>query len=153
LKALIHLLAVALLALACGPAVAEPCDDAIHPVPAPPAMAAISQDMAVGSGDTWFFPPTTGTLSQGVHWDGKQYFMKLGIWTTMSRPPVVTVTRRDGTLGSASFSPTSAGLPGPLPTSLMFPSVGCWDVKAEGATGIATAVIKVDPSIPTDRPR
>jgi hypothetical protein len=47
-------------------------------------MAAIGQDMAVGSGDTWFFPPTTGTLSQGVHWDGKQYFMKLGIWTTMS---------------------------------------------------------------------
>ena len=132
----------------------EPCDDTIQVVAAPPGLSAIGHDRAVGSGDTWFIPPTTGTFSEGVHWDGKQYFMKLGIWTSMGRPPDVTVKRTDGrATGRSSFSPTSAGLPGPLPTSLMFTSVGCWNVDAQGVTGRATAVIRVSTLIPTDRPR
>lgn len=132
----------------------KPCDDAIHPVAAPAGLSAIGHDQAVGSGDTWFIPPTTGTFSPEVHWDGKQYFMKIGIWTSMAQPPMVTVSRTDGRAsGSASFGPTSAGLPGPLPTSLMFTSVGCWNVDAQGVTGRATAVIRVSTSIPTDRPR
>ena len=96
---------MALSVSACAPA-AEPCDDAIHAVLAPAGLAGIGHEMAVGSGDTWFIPPTTGTWSQDVHWDGNQYFMKLGIWTAQPQSPVVMVVRKDGALGSASSSPT-----------------------------------------------
>jgi hypothetical protein len=81
-----------------------------------------------------------------VRWDGQGYFLKLGIWTLTSKPPAVTIRQiGDAQLsGTASFFPTTAGLPGPLPTQLSFPNVGCWEVTAAGSTGRAVARIMVD---------
>lgn len=122
------------------------CDDSI------PAISAVPPEglrgPAVGSGDTWFAAPATGTWSQDVRWNGESYFLKLGIWTLMDKPPSVQVHRLDRAApnGSASFRPTSAGLPGPLPTEIRFPTTGCWEITASGASGSARAVIRFDES-------
>jgi hypothetical protein len=100
---------------------------------------------AVGSGDTWLFAPISGGWGGSVQPapDGG-YRMKLGIWTSTNRPPAVTVRRAGGSeTGSASFAPTSAGLPGPLPAELRFPSAGCWQVTARGVTGRASILVRV----------
>jgi len=100
---------------------------------------------AVGSGDTWLFAPVSGGWSRSVQRaPGGGYRMKLGIWTSTSRPPAVAVRRVDGRqTGSASFAPTDQGLPGPLPTELRFPSAGCWQVTARGVTGLASILVRV----------
>jgi hypothetical protein len=65
--------------------------------------------------------------------------MKIGIYTLDSQPPQASVIRLDGgARGAVEFAPTSAGLPGPLPTGLTFPTQGCWKVEARGQTGFAS---------------
>jgi len=127
-----------------GPAPAPvACDDT--PVPSANPPSAMGPGPAVGSGDTWFFAPDTGGWGGSVEADPRGgYRTKIGLWTSMTRPPAVTVRRVGGAeTGSASFAPTSAGLPGPLPAELRFPSAGCWQVTARGATGGATIQVRV----------
>lgn len=111
-------------------------------------MVATMGTHGVGSGDTWFAAPARGTWSQDVRWDGQAYYTKIGIWTSRTEPPSLAIRQIGGAKvsGSASFFPTSAGLPGPLPTRLRFPTVGCWEVTAQGITGSATIRIRFDES-------
>jgi len=56
--------------------------------------------MAVGAGDTSFIPPTTGTWSQGAHWDGthvdlKNYVPPVRSWPRRSTKSAITLD--DGT--------------------------------------------------------
>jgi len=139
----------------CGPVTTKQsdvplCDDALHPSAEPPSVLA-TRGSWVGSGDTWFAAPATGTFSQDVRWDGQTYFVKIGMWTLTTQQPEVAVRQVGGAGGSgtASSSPTTAGLPGPLPTTLRFPTVGCWEVLAQGLSGLAAARISVDESAKT----
>jgi hypothetical protein len=146
---LVILVAVASL-WACSPfeATDPACDEAVDVASTiPAALAARGVKAAVGSGDTWFLPPATGRWSQDVRWNDGQFFLKLGVWSLSSEPPVITVRKVGAKVtGSAASSPTSEGLPGPLPTTLRFPSTGCWEVVGQGATGTARARIRVDES-------
>lgn len=139
---------------ACSPAVTpalteRTCDEAIELVyELPPELVSRGNTVAVGSGDTWFLPPSRGKWADDVRWDAGEYFLKLGIWTLSSQPPNTIVQEVGGSQGrgKASFFPTSAGLPGPLPARLTFPTPGCWDVTAVGVTGRAHARIWFDAS-------
>jgi hypothetical protein len=77
--------------------------------------------------------------------DREGYWMKVGIYTTASTPPTVAVNERGASqgIGSAKSNPTTVGLPGPLPTLLRFPDVGCWQVTAKGVTGNASILVHV----------
>ena len=95
-----HEVELAFLTSACAPSVIEPCDDAIHLSAAPAGLAAIGHEMAVGAGDTSFIPPTTGTWSQGAHWDGthvdlKNYVPPVRSWPRRSTKSAITLD--DGT--------------------------------------------------------
>lgn len=126
------------------------CDDSIQAAAVLPPMLAAERVSAVGSGDTWFIAPSGGTWSQDVRWDGQAYFLKIAIWTLQSEPPTVIVRQvRGAANGSAAFFPTTAGLPGPLPTQVRFPTVGCWELTARGLTGSATARVGFDQSART----
>ncbi len=147
------MLTVILALQACSPVAslqpAAPCDDSIvRAADVPPALTSRGITDAVGSGDTWFLPPAQGNFAQDVRWFDGQYFLKLGVWSLAPVAPVITI-RWVGTgqaQGSASSSPTTEGLPGPLPTTLYFPQPGCWDVTAQGATGKAHVRISFDES-------
>jgi hypothetical protein len=122
-----------------------PCDDTVRATTQlPPAMAAPGRS-GVGEGDTWFIAPTRGTWSELVQWDGETYYLKLPIWTARDDPPSVTVRKVTDAqaTGTVSFTPTSQGLPGPLPTGIRFPSPGCWEIAAVGTTGRAQIRLKV----------
>jgi hypothetical protein len=75
------------------------------------------------------------------------YQLKIGMWTSSPEPPEVSVAQIDGekTTGNITLGPTSAGLPGPLPSTAHFPSPGCWEITARGATGIAFARVNIVP--------
>jgi hypothetical protein len=122
------------------------CDDAVRPqTDIPPAMAQAGFARAVGSGDTWFIAPSGREWSSSVVLDPQGgYSLKIGIWTSMDHAPAITVHQVDGPgIGTATTVPTSNGLPGPLPSNARFKTAGCWDVTAQGATGRATARVRV----------
>lgn len=135
-----------------------PCNDVIDASKAAPRPSGAPANVPIylGSGDTFFMgnPIFQGRqrrwgddveLSRGV------FGMKIGIYTMDSQPPRISVTRSDGgAAGSYSSSPTSRGMPGPLPTSLYFPTAGCWKIEAQGRTGFAS--IEVDVRAPQPSP-
>jgi hypothetical protein len=113
---------------------------AASPVPGPSASSRIY----VGSGDTFFIATAGRRWGENVESYGGAFHMKVGIYTLDAHAPKMTVIRSDGTaVGTADFAPTSAGLPGPLPTDLTFPTTGCWRVEARGSTGSASIIINV----------
>nr|WP_168512744.1 hypothetical protein [Streptomyces sp. S1D4-11]QIY99193.1 hypothetical protein HEP87_41195 [Streptomyces sp. S1D4-11] len=58
--------------------------------------------------------------------------------------PHVSVEGIGGTTGTgrADLSPTSEGVPGPVPMEVELPGPGCWRVVAEGSEGTAHIVLK-----------
>jgi hypothetical protein len=109
----------------------------------PPSNAVIF----IGTGDTFFMGTRGFRWSDNVQFYGGSFQMKIGIYTLDAHPPAMSILRSDGQgTGSAQFAPTSQGLPGPLPTGLSFPTVGCWKVEARGANGLAAIVVNVQGS-------
>ncbi len=121
------------------------CDDAVEPavtVSLPPN--APQGVLYVGSGDTYFMGTAGSRWGQMVQYFRSSYYMKAPIYTLDSQAPRITIARLDGPgAGRAESNPTTEGLPGPLPTSLYFPSPGCWQVTARGRTGVATIHVRV----------
>lgn len=140
--------------IARGPGSPQPaalCDDGVQlALQVPAGMAALGATSAVGSGDTWFFAPAVNEWTSSVASDGERgYQLKIGIWTTETKPPTITVRQVDGpAFGTASVAPTSTGLPGPLPSLSSLPTPGCWEITARGTTGSATARVRIDRSGP-----
>lgn len=124
-----------------------PCDDTItreKAAPEPPNVLQPSVERVfIGSGDTYFIGTVGRRWSENLDFYNGAFRMKIGIYTLDSHPPKVSVVRSDGRArGDAASTPTSQGLPGPLPTSVTLPTKGCWTVEARGASGSAT--IRVD---------
>ena len=124
-----------------------PCDDMItsaQAAPTPPNdLQPSAQRIFIGSGDTFFIGTLGMRWSDNLSFDNGAFHMKIGIYTLDRQPPRVSVVRSDGRArGSAASSPTSQGLPGPLPTTVTIPTRGCWTVEARGASG--SAVVQVD---------
>jgi hypothetical protein len=111
----------------------------------------VSSDVIyIGSGDTFFIGTQGMCWRENVEYWGGAFHMKIAIWTLESQPPQVSVIRSDGSAtGGAEFAPTSEGLPGPLPTTLTFPTAGCWKVEARGTTGFASIEVNVQAPKPS----
>jgi hypothetical protein len=136
--------------IACAPgaagSTAVTCDDVPKPATQLPAELVDAGVLrAVGAGDTWFEPPARGPWSGSMQRDAQGYWMKVGIYTLAATPPGVAIKEAGGAgrTGSSKSNPTAAGLPGPLPTTLRFPGVGCWEVTAQGISANATILVKV----------
>ena len=100
----------------------------------------------VGSGDTWFIGNPGHRWSESVDFFRGSYYLKVAIYDLSSQLPSVTVRRTDGkSTGHAELTPTSRGMPGPIPTGLYFPTTGCWDVVARGSTGRAEIYVRAAP--------
>lgn len=102
----------------------------------------------VGRGDTYFIGRIGLRWGQSVEYSQNQhtYFLKVGIYTLDSHLPKVTVKRADGQgTGRATLKPTTEGIPGPVPTEIYFPAPGCWNVTAQGTTGLARIYVGVQP--------
>lgn len=122
----------------------QACDDRIELVDEPPAAArADGMTDGVGSGDIWFFAPAVERWRDVVIPAGTGFHGKLPIWVGTDELPAVSVVRMTGDPleGTMTLSPTSDGLPGPLPAGAVFPSPGCWQVTA--TSGADTAQITV----------
>lgn len=71
-----------------------PCDDSVaFAAELPAALVFRGVDAAVGSGDTWFLPPSQGKWAKDVRWFGAEYFVKIGVWTLSRQAPVINVRR------------------------------------------------------------
>ena len=125
---------------------AQPCDDSIRAATSA-SVAQLPSDSGgvyIGSGDTFFIGTDGKRWGESVQYYQGAFHMKVGIYTLDSQPPRVTVVSSDGgQRGTVEFAPTSAGLPGPLPTGLTFATVGCWQVEARGRTGVANILVSV----------
>jgi hypothetical protein len=129
----------------------QTCNDSVEastagspPLLIPPDRGT-ERDVFIGSGDTWFMGTKGHRWGESVQYFRGSFFMKVGIYTLQSHPPRVTVLRTDGrSVGHAELAPTSRGLPGPLPAGLYFPTAGCWEVVAQGATGSAAIRVRVE---------
>lgn len=124
---------------------AQPCDDSIG-VATSASQAPLPSESGrvyIGTGDTFFIGTVGRHWGENVEYYGGAFHMKVGIYILDSQPPTVTVLRSDGAGGRADFAATSAGLPGPLPTSLTFATAGCWQIEARGRTGFATIRVSV----------
>ncbi|MGI8627182.1 MAG: hypothetical protein ACR2J5_11530 [Geodermatophilaceae bacterium] len=100
----------------------------------------------VGVGDLWFFAGTSGRWGDVVIHNGTAFQGKFPMWVGIDELPAVAVVRTTGDPleGAMSLSPTSEGLPGPLPAGAVFPTPGCWQITA--TLGTDTAQITVDVS-------
>jgi hypothetical protein len=91
----------------------------------PSGMRDLGATEAVGSGDTWMFPPASGDWADIVVFDGEAFSMKLGLFTTTSQLPSLTVVRLDADeIGTATLGGTDRRLPGPVPSTITFPTGG-----------------------------
>lgn len=120
------------------------CDDRISTVePVPPALAEQGITRAVGEGEMWFIAPLLDSWGEVHHRDDKHgYRAKLPMWVGREELPAVSVDHLTGDAQAVvSLSPTTEGLPGPLPASVTFPEDGCWEIRA--TAGGDTAVIRL----------
>ena len=124
-----------------------PCDDLIGAGASqtPPNNLPPSPDRVfIGSGDTFFIGTRGRRWGEDVEAARGVLQMKIGIYTLDTHVPQMSIVRADGRAsGSAQFAPTSQGLPGPLPTGLVFATPGCWKVEARGAHGSAIIQVQV----------
>ena len=122
---------------------AAACDDRMTPTPEPPP-AALSDGLSegVGSGDIWFFS-WDGRWGDRVIPEGPGFQGKFPMWVGQDDLPTVSVVSAAGDLpeGTVEMNETTDGLPGPLPSTVRFPSRGCWTVTA--TLGEDTAEITV----------
>ena len=126
------------------------CDDLIADStagPSPDPLPADRNRVYIGSGDSFFIGSRGSRWGENVEYEDGVFFMKIGIYTLDSLPPTVSAVRSDGgATGVVESDPTSSGLPGPLPTSVIFATPGCWIVQAHGTTGVAGIEVNVQPS-------
>ena len=121
-----------------GPESAEACDDRIELTEDPPVAAQFDGlERGLGEGDIWFFASASGRWGNVVIHNGTDYQGKFPMWVGKDELPTVSVASTSGFTveGSVSMNPTSEGLPGPLPSTVVFPSPGCWRL-ASGNAGI-----------------
>ncbi|MEV6986979.1 hypothetical protein AB0M95_37765 [Sphaerisporangium sp. NPDC051017] len=121
------------------------CDDGIRVAKdLPRDLVDLGVTRAVGEADIWFIAPDEPTWGGSVVRSGDGFYVKRPLWTSSAKPPSVTVVASgSGATGEATLSPTSEGLPGPLPMGVHFPSRGCWTVTATSEKGRAEIVVKV----------
>lgn len=123
------------------------CDDgqSISGMPPPELVAdlGVEDDPRVaGEGSIFFIAPAFGTWGESAERRGSETYLKVGIWINDTNEPEIAVISENGLdPGSVEFAPTSAGLPGFLPTGIYFTGPGCWDVVA--TLGSDTAAINV----------
>ncbi len=119
------------------------CDDRVTPTPEPPP-AALSDGLldGVGSGDIWFFAGE-GRWGDVVIPAAAGFQGKFPMWVGQDELPSVSVVSAGGDMpeGTVEMNETTDGLPGPLPSTVRFPSQGCWTVTA--TLGEDTAQITV----------
>ncbi|WP_329402376.1 hypothetical protein [Streptomyces melanogenes] len=110
------------------------CDDDVVPVSRPPAKLSREGQKAVGSGSIWFIAPRTDSWSDILERQGAVRRGKFPLWVDQRSLPQVSVEGIRGTAGTgrAHVTPTSEGIPGPLPMSVELPSPGCWQVTVKG---------------------
>ena len=124
------------------------CDDLIQGWASPPPPGALPGVVYVGTKDTYFIGTVGFRWGDNVHYlkSEKSYYMKVAIHTLETHLPKVTVKRVDGQgQGRAQLSPTSDGIPGPVPTGVLFPTPGCWEIAARGSAGVARIYVQVKP--------
>ncbi|MEU4539648.1 hypothetical protein AB0G15_32815 [Streptosporangium sp. NPDC023825] len=147
--------ALTVLAGACGtanppvpaPSVLAACDDSVHPArDLPRALRDDGITQAVGASDIWFVAPDEpawGASAQSLG-AGKGFYLKRPLWTSSAKLPTLTVTAIGSqATGKASLTPTSEGLPGPLPMGIEFSSRGCWKITATAEKGQAEITVKI----------
>ncbi|MET7334982.1 hypothetical protein [Nonomuraea sp. NPDC005650] len=121
------------------------CDDTIRAAKElPPALLDAGIERAVGESDIWFIAPDDATWGASVEPAGSGFYAKRPLWTSSDQPPSVTVTAvGTDAKGQARLSPTSEGLPGPLPMGVNFPARGCWKITATSEKGRAEIIVKI----------
>lgn len=121
----------------------EVCDDAVVPVSRPPAKLSRQGLKVVGQGGIWFIAPLTNSWSDLLERQGATRRGKFPLWVDQKTLPHVSVQGVRGTPGTgrAILTPTSEGLPGPVPMSLELPGPGCWQVTAKGTGGTARILL------------
>lgn len=134
--------------------VTSACDDSIaaaapHATVPPGAVQAglSATDVYIGSRGIWFAAgPQEHSWGQVVQRVRDGYDFKVAISTLDSFLPEVTVSRIDaerGGMGNADLRPTSAGLPGWVPTLFHLSTPGCWAVSAVGSKGRVDIRVRV----------
>ncbi len=128
----------------------SPCDDRVDGSgQASPPIPPSGDSVLIGAGDVFFIGTRGRRWGENVEAYGGAYQMKVGIMVLGAQAPEVSVTRREGAVtGTAQFAPTGAGLPGPLPTAVTFPTAGCWIVTARGVNGAASILVSIGSSAP-----
>lgn len=125
------------------------CDDLIGQSTAGPSPDPLQVDpnrAYIGTGDTFFIGGRGSRWGENVEYEDGVFFMKIGIYTLDSLPPKVSAVRSDGAAtGVVESAPTSGGLPGLLPTSVILATPGCWILQARGTTGVASIEVNVRP--------
>ncbi|MFI7230485.1 hypothetical protein ACIBO5_45365 [Nonomuraea angiospora] len=121
------------------------CDDTIRAAKeVPRELLDDGIERAVGESDIWFIAPDDATWGASVEPAGNGFYAKRPLWTSSDKPPSVTVTAvGTSAKGEATLSPTSEGLPGPLPMGVRFPSRGCWKITAASEKGRAEIIVKI----------
>lgn len=123
------------------------CDDRVDHSQEPPAEAqAAGLDSGVGTGDIWFYAGLVDRWGDLVlHDPGGGFRGKFAMWVGTDQLPTVSVVRAGGEplKGSVSLDPTAEGIPGPLPSTVLFPSPGCWQVTATVGADSAQILVKL----------
>lgn len=119
------------------------CDDEVVPDPRPPAKLSRGGQQAVGSGGVWFIAPRTHSWSNILERQGAVRRGKFPLWVDQRSLPQVSVEGVRGTAGTgrAHMTPTSEGVPGPLPMSVELPGPGCWRVTVTGGGSTARILL------------
>lgn len=99
-------------------------------------------------GDIWFFAGQMERWGDAVIPEASGFRGKFPMWVGGNELPIVAVVHTDGdpAEGIVSLDPTAEGLPGPLPSSLMFPLPGCWQVTATLGMDSAQITVYVPPN-------
>jgi hypothetical protein len=122
----------------------DACDDSVTTTgEVPSTMHSQGVTRGVGAGSVWFIDPGTPRWSDRVEKRDGGAWAKLPLWVGSSRLPDVTVVGVHGTKGKggAEMTPTSDGLPGPVPMGVTMPGPGCWRVTATGQSGSASITV------------
>lgn len=101
----------------------------------------------VGDGDVWLVLPEAdqwgALVSPGRA--GEEHVGKFPVYVDATVLPDVEAFLSDepSTAADVSMEPTAAGLPGPVPVGVNFPSPGCWEVKIVGQSGRVAIRVQV----------
>ncbi|GAA0583673.1 hypothetical protein GCM10010394_10610 [Streptomyces crystallinus] len=119
------------------------CDDDVVPDSRPPTKLSRDGQTAVGSGSIWFIAPRTDSWSDILERQGAVRRGKFPLWVDQHAAPQVSVEGVRGTAGTgrAHMTPTSEGIPGPLPMSVELPGPGCWQVTVKGTGSTARILL------------